>query len=88
MEKLIVEELNKLSKWVITKNISFIGHEWSNSLSLFTFIKIGDVNIHFEIFFDSVNVESVVNCFRDKEHLLNFSGKTEDCLLEVDSIKF
>ena len=88
MEKLIIEELNKLSKWVITKNISFIGYEWSNNLSLFTFIKIDDVNIHLEIFFDGVNIESVVNCFRDKEHLLNFSGKTEDCLLEVDSIKF
>jgi hypothetical protein len=87
MEKLIIEELNKLSKWIITKNISFIGHEWSNSLSLFTFIKIGDVNIHLEIFF-GVNIESVVNCFRDKEHLLNFSGKTEDCLIEVDSIIF
>jgi hypothetical protein len=88
MEKLIIEELNKLSKWVITKNISFIGHEWSSSLSLFTFIKIDDVNIHLEIFFDGVNIESVVNCFRNKEHLFNFSGKTEECLLEIDSMKF
>lgn len=87
MNKIIIEELNKLSKWIITKNISFIGHEWCNTNSLFTIMKINDTTIHIEIFFDDVNIESVVNCFKDKEHILSLFGTTEYCLKEVDKIK-
>jgi hypothetical protein len=87
MEKLIIQEVNKLSKWVIGKNISFIGHEWGVNNNLFTFMKIDNINIHLEIFFDG-EIESVVNCFRDKEHLLSLSGTTEYCLKEIDGLKF
>lgn len=84
MEKIIIKEFNKLSKWVITKGVSFIGHECTSGKSLFTFMKIKGFKIHIEIFFDDVNTECVVNVYEDKKHLLNVSGVTEECLKELD----
>lgn len=79
MEKSLIKEINKISKFIITKDISFIGYEYGNSL--FVFMKIEDIDIHLEIFLDDI---SILNCFNSDKNLLNFSGTTEECLNQIN----
>lgn len=89
MKKLIIQEVNKINKWAIDRNIfQFISYEWCNTNSLFASIKTDSIDIHLELFFDGVDIETVVNCYgSNKEHLLSLSGSTEYCLNEIDNLK-
>lgn len=89
MKSLIIQEVNKINKWAIDRNIfQFISYEWRNTNSLFASIKTDSIDIHFEIFFDGIDIETVANCYgSNKEHLLSLSGSIEYCLSEIDNLK-
>jgi hypothetical protein len=85
MNELFVQELNKLTKWLILHNVSFIGHELIK-FGLFSIIKIGDVHIHLEIFFNQYDTDATVNCYSNNKLELSTFGTLEECLSKVDKI--
>lgn len=85
MNELFVQELNKLTKWLILHDVSFIGHEHIK-LGLFSIIKIGDVHIHLEIILNQYDADATVNCYCNNKLELSTFGTLEDCLAKVDKI--
>ncbi len=82
--KNIIREINKISKWSITKKIDHIGYEYSDNL-LFVLIEIDKITVHLDIYFDCENI-CIINCYREKEHILSLNGTVDKCLLMIDEI--
>jgi hypothetical protein len=88
MEKLILEHINTISKWVIGKNISHSIYSWTKDNSIFCKIGVNDYNIYLEIFLNENNeeIETIINVYKEKDCKLAYGGKIEDCLERITQL--
>jgi len=88
MEKIILEYINKVSKLLKGKNISYSNYEWTKENSIFCQIGIDTYNVYLEIFLDENRneIETITNVYKDKQQQLAYGGKIEDCLEQISSV--
>lgn len=91
MEKNIIKHIDKVTKWIIGKNISGISVEYTSDISIFyTFIS-EYYNFYLEIFLDDEHneEETILNIYqKNKEpEVLGYGDTLEKCLEQID-LKF
>ena len=91
MEKNFIKHIDKVTKWLIYKNISGISCEFTKDKSIwYTFIT-DNYNFYLEIFLDeNMNEEeTILNIFQKdrKSEPLGYCGTLEKCLEQID-LKF
>lgn len=92
MKKLILEYIDEVGKWLITKNISSLNCGWTDDNSVYYKLEMNDYTVYIEIFFMNKDrddlkdgVETVLNIFKDKENTFAYGGTLKDCLEHISS---
>lgn len=87
MEKFILEQINKINEYFITKNISYIKYDWTDNKTIFCQISINNYNIYIEIFFDNDLkdiIETIIGVYKDKDCKLAYGGMLSECLKRIN----
>lgn len=92
MSKKIVKILDiasTISSWAVQNKSDFINYEWTSLDSVFAKVCILNYVIHLEVFIRGKQIiESVINVYQDKEHILSLSRGSEFmfCILELNRL--
>ena len=92
IENLIVDYLNTISQWAVSKNIKIVRYSWSSDNSAFCTFLYKEYSIYLEVFFvndDEENLkdgtETVVNIFTNKICKYSCAGELENCIQKINS---